>query len=308
MKILDWEAVHAQAARTDLATVLQAAFANPAEAPPRTQHAVAPGGTLLIMPAWRSASRTGVKLVTVFPQNTRQGLPSVMAQYMLLSGETGEPQALIDGQALTLVRTAAVSAFAARLLSPSPKAGILVVGAGALAPYLARAHCAAQAPQELMVWARDPVKCASVADELSNEGLPARAVRDLQAAARSADLVCTATFATSPLIRGAWLKPGCHLDLVGSFQPAMREADEVAVARAQVTVDDSAALREAGELVHALATGSIGEADIADLTAALCGEPRPIRGDITVFKSIGAALADLAVAEALVDLPPLDGN
>lgn len=260
--------------------------------------------TLLLMPAW-SDSALGVKLVTVMPGNATRGVGTVQAIYVLLDRHSGEPLALLDGEALTLRRTAAASALAARYLARQQAQNLLVVGAGRLAPYLACAHYALRpALRRVFVWARDPSKAQTTAQWLRDLGLPAQAAEDLEAAVREAHIVSCATTATEPVVRGSWLEPGTHLDLVGAFTPAMREVDDAAVARSRIVVDTYAgALAEAGDLLSPLASGAIRrESIVAELAELVRGDQRGRTRDdqITMFKSVGTALEDLCAATLVV--------
>src|SRR5688500_18524002 len=193
------------------------------------------GGTLLLMPAWTGAtspeSFLGVKIVSVFPDNGARGLPSVIGTYLLMDGATGAPLAALDGTRLTLWRTAAASALAARYLAGADATSMVMVGAGALAPFLIRAHMSQRPIREVTVWNRRPETAHRLSATLAAEGLPVRAAEDLETAVREADIVSCATLATAPLVKGAWLKAGAYLDLVGAFKPGMREADDEALQR-----------------------------------------------------------------------------
>lgn len=285
-----------------LARALEAAFvAGHTEAPLRHAHRLADDGTLLLMPAW-SDTALGVKVVTVMPGAAAHGAGTVQASYLLLDRATGVPRALIDGEVLTLRRTAAVSALAARRLARPGATRLLLVGAGRLAPWMARAHVALQpALRQVRVWARRSEAAAATAAALRAEGIEAQSARELEAEVRAADIVCCATTSTVPLLRGAWLAPGTHLDLVGGFRPDMREADDAAIARARVVVDTRAgALAEAGDLVQAIGRGVITASHVvADLAELLAGRAVGRRSDdeVTLFKSVGSALADLATAQ-----------
>jgi ornithine cyclodeaminase len=304
------EQVHATLDWERLAEALAAAFAAGAQVPLRHAHPLGETDTLLLMPAWRdagdgAAGGLGVKIVTVMPGNAARGAATVNALYLLLDRASGEPRAVIDGEALTLRRTAAASALAARHLARADSANLLVIGTGKLAPYLARAHYALR-PQlaRVRVWGRRADAAQTLAQLLRDDGLPAEAAADLETAVRDAHIVSCATTATAPIVHGAWLAPGTHLDLVGGFTRAMREADDAAVARARIFVDTYAgALAEAGDLVSPLARGVIARTQIeAELAELVRGEKPGRRGDgeITLFKSVGTALEDLAAAELVV--------
>jgi alanine dehydrogenase len=290
-----------------LTDALAEAFRVGAEAPVRHVHTVnsAGDGKLLLMPAWRTDEAVGIKIVTVFPGNRRHGVPTVGALYVLLDGATGHPVALLDGEAITLRRTGAASALAARYLARSDAKILLVVGTGALAPFMARAHAATHAYQRVLVWGRDPARAADVAASLVADGLPAEPVKDLDHGMAAADVVTCATTATAPVILGEQLRPGMHLDLVGAFTPQMREVDDRCIARSLVFVDTIAgALKEAGDLVQPIAAGVFSrekvQAELADLvTGRHAGRTSP--DSITLFKSVGTALEDLAAARLAID-------
>jgi ornithine cyclodeaminase len=298
---IDGAAVHAALEWGPLIDALRDAFRAGAEAPVRASHAVnAAGDRLLLMPAWTSA-RIGVKLVTVFPRNLARGIASVAALYVLLDAATGHPLALIDGEALTLRRTAAASALASIYLSRPDSRRLLVVGAGALAPYMAAAHRAVRPIEAIAIWGRTPAHVERTVATLRAGGVEATAAADLARAAGEADIVTCATTARSPVLSGAWIRPGTHVDLVGAFTPEMRESDDALVAAARLYVDTFAgALGEAGDLVQAMASGAISRAavraELADLvTGRDAGRIRP--DEITLFKSVGTALEDLAAAD-----------
>lgn len=287
-----------------LIEALREAFRSGVEAPPRHRHAIpvpgAAAGTLLLMPAWHAGGHAGVKIVSVFPDNATRGLPSVQGTYLLLEATSGAPLAIFDGAALTRWRTGAASALAATYLARPDSATLLMVGTGSLAPHLVAAHGAVLPIREVRVWGRRPQAAEAMAARLDSPQRRAVPVSDLEAAVRDADVVSCATLAREPLVRGEWLRPGTHLDLVGGFTPDMREADDDAVRRARVFVDTrEGALAEAGDVVQPLRTGALRDADIAADLAQLSRGERPGRlspGEVTLFKSVGTALEDLAAA------------
>ena len=237
-----------------------------------------------------------MKIVTVFPDNGRRSLPSIYGQYLLLDGETGASLALLDGTTLTKRRTACASALASRYLSRIDSARLLMIGTGALAPHLIRVDSKVRPIQEVAIWGRRPEEAQRLAHELSSSlpttlgrAVTVRAVADRQQAVRAADIVSCATLSKAPLVEGAWLSEGQHIDLVGAYTPEMRESDDDAVRRAQVHVDTRTG-----------ATDNI----VADLFELAPGERsgRPVSDghSITLFKSVGAALEDLAAAELAV--------
>jgi alanine dehydrogenase len=287
-----------------LVEALEVAFRGEIEVPVRHHHRIAQPAaeaTLLIMPAW-TEEFLGCKLVTVFPGNAELGRPSVDGTYLLMSGRTGEPLAVIDGRPLTAWRTAAASALAAKYLARPDAAHLLMIGAGALAPHLVRAHAAVRSIRRISLWNRTRQRAETLAFPLVWDGYEATVGEDLERLVRDADIVCCATLSKAPLIRGEWLKPGAHVDLVGSFRPDMREADDEVLRRARIFVDTRVALQEAGDLVDPIRRGVISAADIQGDLFDLCRgkiEGRAGAEEITLFKSVGTAIEDFAAAMVL---------
>lgn len=308
LRVYSAEEVHAALPWAELADAIEDAFVDGGtDVPLRHAHALGGeggDGTLLLMPAW-SAAALGVKLVTVLPGAAAHGAGTVQASYLLLDRVTGEPRALIDGEALTLRRTAATSALAAQHLARPDARRLLIVGSGRLAPWMARAHVALN-PElvHVAVWGRNADAAEDVVETLRDEGIDAEVAEDLRAAVQAAEVISCATTSREPLVQGAWLAPGTHLDLVGGFRRDMREADDAALVRARIVVDTYAgALAEAGDLVQPIGTGVIArEQVLAELAELLRGEKRArlMPGDITLFKSVGTALEDLAAAQLVV--------
>ena len=304
MRVLDSAAVRAATPWPELiAAIAEALIEDAVTAPERHVHPVGlPGGdtgAFLLMPAWVDTETIGVKTVTYFPSNAGTGVPTVNAAYLAFDGRTGQVAAVLDGDELTARRTAAISALAADRLARPDAQHILVVGTGALAPNMARAHASVRPLARIEVWGRRPEAAASVAETLRAEGLPAEASDNLDACVSRADVVSCVTGATQPLVRGGLLSEGAHLDLVGSFQPDMRESDNEAATRATIFVDTAAGALMSGDLAQPLADGVITEASItADLRALVAGDHpgRTAPDEITLFKSAGFAAADLAAA------------
>ena len=289
-----------------LIDALALAFAGGFIAPTRHHHAIARSGadaTHLLMPAWTTHETPGenflgTKIVNVFPDNGKLGLPAVLGLYVLQSGSTGEPLAAMDGTRLTHWRTAAASALAARFLARSDASRLLIVGAGALAPFLARAHAAVRPIDDITVWNHRRAGAEKLAAALAGQGWRVVVADDLETAVREADVISCATLSREPLIAGAWLRPGQHLDLVGAFNLEMREADDEALRRARVFIDTEAALSEGGDVALALRSGAISRAHIVADLAPSAGVTAGRAGadEITLFKSVGAAIEDLAAA------------
>jgi alanine dehydrogenase len=304
MRIIDAAAVTAALTPARLVAALERMFREGCTAPVRHHHTVpVPGAsdaTLLLMPAWQAGSYLGTKICTIFPGNSRLGLPAVSAGYLLMDGRTGAVLALIDGGELTAKRTAATSALAGRFLARTDARTLLVVGTGRIAGELARCHHAVRPDLErILVWGRSADNAARLAGELAAAGLPATPAASLEAAVAEADIVSSATLATEPLIRGEVIRPGTHVDLVGGFTPTMREGDDALVARASVFADTrEGALKEAGDLVIPVARGVLRPESVADLAMLSRGQHpgRRTADEVTLFKSVGAALEDLAAA------------
>jgi ornithine cyclodeaminase/alanine dehydrogenase-like protein (mu-crystallin family) len=285
---------------------LHATFARGDVAPARHHHAVGGSNAAvhLLMPAWSSGAPgsgrfLGTKIVNIFRDNGRHGLPAVLGTYLLQSGETGAPLAVMEGTRLTHWRTAAASALAARLLVRPGSRRLLMVGAGALAPFLVRAHAVAWPLAEVSVWNHRAEKAHALAAALRDEGLEAQPAPDLQAAVNAADVISCATLSTAPLVHGAWLRPGQHVDLVGAFTFGMREVDDAALQRSQVFVDTEDALEEGGDVAIGLRDGVLPRSAVKGTLYDLCREGRTGRAsdaDITLFKSTGTAIEDLAAA------------
>ena len=271
-----------------------------------TQPAAAGGAdTLLIRAAWQRGTQIGVKLITVFPANADGELPSIQAVYMLFDGENGRPLASLDGTELTYWKTAADSALGTRFLAREDAGSLCMIGAGAQAPHLIRAHCSVRPSIErVTIWNRTHSKAEALAAAAPVEGVEFKATTDIEAACRGADIISTATAAEAPLVRGTWMRPGQHLDLVGGYKPEMREADTRAFERARVFVDArETTVGICGDLLEPMKEGRFSadriEGDLFDLCRT--GLPRPRAAeDITLFKNGGGGHLDLMTASYYV--------
>jgi alanine dehydrogenase len=287
-----------------LIEALAAMFRHGGQAPSRHHHSIEvpgePDATLLLMPAWLAGRYYGVKMLSVFPGNTIRGLPSIYGSYLLSSGTTGELLAVIDGGELTARRTAAASALASSYLSRPESSHMLMMGTGRLSANVIEAHRAVRPLRSVSIWGRDPAKAEAIAAEIAPLNLTINIVSDIEEAARTADIISCATLSDAPLIKGVWLKPGAHLDLIGAFKPSMRESDNEAVTRSRVFVDTRAgALGEAGDLIQPIRDGVFAADAIQGELSELCGGSvagRNTPEEITLFKSVGASIEDLAGA------------
>ena len=293
-----------------LIDALDEAFRADIASPPKIAHLIPqPSGNqakFLLMPAWTSPRGKpgdrfiGCKLVSVFPDNAKAGKPSVYGNYLLMSGDTGETLAAIDGTALTAWRTAAASALAARYLARDDAAHLVMVGAGALSPHLIRAHRAVRPIKRVTLWNRTRSRAVATAFALAAAGIETAIADDLEEAVREADVISCATMTKEPLIRGAWLRKGAHLDLVGAYLPTLREADDAAIRRSRVYVDSRlSAPKGSGDIAIPLRRKILTLKSIQGDLFELCrGKKKGRRraGEITLFKSTGLALEDLAAA------------
>lgn len=305
MDFLDAQRVHELLAPATLVEGLRAAFADPGRftVPPREHYPLDEGrrATLLVMPAWQTGRYLGVKLVNHFPDNGRHGLPAIMGTYLLSDATTGAPVALLDGTELTRLRTAAASALAADHLAPREVGEHLLVGAGNVNAAIPHMYAAVRTVGRTRVWARRAEQAEALAARLRDDGIAAEAVAPdgLRDAVRTADVITAATSATSPLVLGEDVAPGTHVDLIGAFTPQMIEADEALVTRASLFLDVEAALEEPGDIVGPLQRGTLQRSDVLGTLADLVAARHPGRRseeEVTVFKSVGTSLEDLAAA------------
>lgn len=304
LRLIGAEELRARLPMTAAIDALETAFRtlDPGTGPLRTSHET-PAGSLLVMPAFGEAG-VGVKLVTLTSSNPGRGLPYIQAGYMLFDTATQSPEAVLDGTALTALRTAAVSGLATRHLAREDAERLVVFGAGAQARAHLEAMCAVRSLTELVVVSRSPGPAGSLVQAGLERGLTARLGEPESVA--EADLICTCTTSGEPLFDGSLLTPGVHVNAVGSHRPDARELDTETVRRGRIVVETrEVALAEAGELAIPIAEGAIEAGHVvADLAGAVRGaEVRRSADDLTVFKSVGMAFEDLVVARAIVDAP-----
>lgn len=257
--------------------------------------------TLLLMPAWEDGNKLGVKIVTVSPNNGQYKLPAIQGIYMLFDVLTGTPLAQLEAKTLTTRRTAATSALASRFLSRPESSSLLMVGTGALAPNLIKAHAAVRPIQKVYIWGRNEEKAKALAKQLDQQAFETIPIKTISEGIAKADIISCATLSESPLIEGTHLRPGQHLDLVGSYKPNMREADNETIKRCSVFVDVLAyATKETGDIVIPLQEGILKKEEIKGDLFGLCRKETNGRAnaeEITFFKSVGHALEDLAAAK-----------
>ncbi len=276
----------------------------PIESPPRSHfNPNHDASAVLIMPAWKPNGIMGTKIVSIWPENNARGKSAVSAIYVLTSCEDGTTLAVIDGTELTLRRTAAAAALAARILARPNSKKLAVLGTGALSAHMAMAHHSQFDLSETIVWGRQLDKAQAVVDELARLGIAARASIDLQSTLADTDIVAAVTTATQPFVRTEWVMPGTHLGLIGAFTADMAEAQPQLLSKVRLFADTREGVRQkGGEVLQALRAGLIAETDVrAELTDLVASEApatwRNSEQDITVFKAVGFAALDLIAAE-----------
>lgn len=309
MLVLNAEEIRALAPMPRLIERLEKALRSECVVPMR-QVSKMPGGSgerlFVSMPAFDMDGGAAIKLATYFPDNQAKGLPTIQAAIVVFS-ETGAPVALLDGTTVTQLRTGAASSLASKYLSRADSAHLVIVGTGALAPAMAAAHCAVRPITRVSVWGRRPERATATAAAirpLVSQATEVIVPDSIEDAVATADIVSCATSSPTPVLAGKWLKPGTFVDLVGSFSPSRREADDDVVRRSRIFVDTfEGALAEAGDLIDPLARGVIDrkriEGELADL---VCGRVtgRISADEIILFKSVGTAIEDLAASQLVV--------
>jgi len=310
MRVLGYDETVAALEFPPLVEALRQAFRKGGfETPSAELHQLAvpdePSASLILLPVWLPGKHFGLRLTTAFPGNAARGKPVRAGCFLLGDGRSGEIVAMFDGPALTLRRTAAASALAATYLARLDSERMLMIGTGALAPHLIAAHASVHPIHNVLVWGRDRDKAARLAHRLDRRNLKVAPAEDLEKAVRGAHIICCATSAQEPILHGAWLPEGVHVDLVGARTPQMREADDETMTRARIFVDfREAAEQQAGDITQPLAAGVISSFDIAgDLFELTRGDRagRRFHNQITLFKSLGHALEDLTAAQVALD-------
>lgn len=287
---------------------LRASFQEKYQVPERLHYDYSSGSgenssTLLVMPAWKNKAYVGVKMISVSPYNSQKDLATIQGMYVLMNAEDGQILAQFDAKSLTNMRTAAASGLASTYLSRVESKSMLMIGTGALSPELIRAHCAVRPIEKVMIWGRNLEKAEKIAESLNDEVASVFPVENISESIAEADIISTATSSPTPLVFGAHLNPGQHLDLVGAFKPTWREADEEAIVNSSVFVDTrEGTLKESGELLLPIGKGTFGAQDIRADLFDLCKKSHSGRTEDeekTVFISVGYGLEDLAAAELI---------
>jgi ornithine cyclodeaminase len=256
--------------------------------------------TLLLMPAWNPSKIAGVKIVTVSPENSQFDLPSIQGTYIYFDALKGSVKAIIEAKSLTVKRTAAASALASSYLSRKDSKSMLMIGTGALSINLIKAHASVRPLENVYLWGRNFQKAEAIAAELKNEKFNVYPIQSIEEKISEVDIVSCATLSKTPLVLGAYLKPGQHIDLVGAYRPTMREADDDTIKKASVFIDTyQGGLKESGDIFIPLQSGVLKEKDIKADLFELCSNQKSGRKnneEITLFKSVGHSLEDLTAA------------
>lgn len=311
MKIIEAEQVDQALDFPALIDALENGFQQDYGMPPRQVFQLSATGAsahdgFAVLPAWNDTV-IGVKAFTYFPANEAAGYASLYSKILLFERRHGVPLALVDGTSVTYWRTAAVSALAARHLARKDASQLLLLGTGRLAPFLVAAHLAVRDLKRILLWGRDAAKTAALKTRLqsTHPGVEFICVHEIEAHAAAADIIVSATGAAAPLLQGAWIAPGCHVDLLGNHSPDRRECDSALIAKSTVYVDSrDNVLREAGELLIPIGEGSFTAGDIAGELKDICragAAGRRSAEEMTLFKSVGTALSDLIAAQLVLE-------
>ncbi len=301
----------------ELVDKLEDSFRTGCEVPNRLHYNYESGqgdehSSLLLMPAWKHKLYVGLKILAISPYNSLRNLATIQGIYTLMDAKDGRVLAQFDAKSLTNLRTAASSALASKFLSKKDSAALLMIGTGALAPEMIKAHCAMRSIRKVWIWGRNFEKAKSLAEQLTIDQVAIEPVRRFDDCLADADIISTATSSKEPLILGNQLKAGQHIDLVGAFKPTWREADDEVIARSSVFVDTrEGALRESGELLIPIEKGKFSSEDICGDLFDLCTNGhngRECETEITSFISVGYALEDLAAAELVWEKYKFDTN
>ncbi len=262
--------------------------------------------TLLLMPSWDNEKYLGVKLVTISPENDQKALPTIQGLYLLFDLKTGVPLMQCDARLLTVKRTAAASALASTFLSNEDSENLLMIGTGYLAPHLIEAHAAVRPIKKVKIWGRSFLKAQRLASTFEKHAFEVEAIESIEEGVKESAIISAATMSAMPLLKGAWLQEGQHIDLVGSYLPTMREADDEVIQRSTIYVDNlEGACKETGDIFIPLETGILNKEEIQADLFQLCKSDqsfsRKTKNEISLFKSVGHALEDLAAASFIYE-------
>ena len=312
IRIIDNSFIERNTSFIDLVKVLKNTFTKAMSIVPMRHHhdfpnpSVGSDSTLLLMPAWNPGNDAGVKIVIVSPENSKLDLPSIQGIYIYLDALKGNVKSIMDAKSLTAKRTAATSALASSFLSRKNSSSLLMIGTGALSKNLILAHASVRPITTVYVYGRDFKKAEKICSELSNKQLSLYPVKTIEEVISTVDIVSSATLSPIPLVLGKFLKPGQHIDLVGSYKKDTRESDDEVITKSSVFIDTyQGGLIESGDILIPLTSGVLKVENIKADLFELCQETKEGRKsseEITVFKSVGHASEDLAAAAYYYDL------
>jgi 1-pyrroline-2-carboxylate reductase [NAD(P)H] len=312
MKIINAEQVHQYLNFEELIPLLKQSFSRPFSMPQRQVYSLAPEqnenhDAFALLPSWNEEV-IGNKAFTYFPDNAQKhDLPGLFSKIMLFKRQTGEPLALVDGTSVTYWRTAAISALASQLLSRENSQHLMLFGTGNLASYLVKAHLAVRDIKQVTLWGRNADKVSELVASFSvlYPAVTFKVSVEVNIEVASADIICCATGAKTPLFDGNCLSAGSHVDCLGNHMTDARECDTPTVLKARVFVDSlTNTLNEAGELLIPIVEGAFNKDEIVGELADMCKTPAILRqssDEITLFKSVGTAISDLVAAYSVVE-------
>ncbi len=306
---LDADAIRAGVSIADMLDAVEGAYRDVAsgrDRSPLRSRVELPNGDLLLMPGVREGGAgASVKLVTVTPTNAQRGLPTIHALVVWFDADTGRPLALIDGETLTAMRTGAASGVATRLLARTDASILAIIGAGGQAEWQLRAVVGTRPIRRALVYARDAAAREAFATRMAElTGIEVVAATSAEAAVREADVICCATTSAEPVFDAAWVAPGAHVNGIGAYRLGMVELPPELFGRAALVAVDARepAMAEAGDVVAAMERGLVAEDGLVEIGSIGLDWAAARSADaITVFKSVGLAIQDVAAAELITD-------
>ena len=308
LPFIDGDTIRRSVRSAELLDAVEAAYRDVAsgrDRSPLRSHVELADGSLLLMPGVREGgSGASVKLVTVMPGNASRGLPTIHALVVWFDAGTGRPVAILDGGTITAMRTGAASGVGTRLLARTDAETLAVIGAGVQAEWQIRAVLAARPIRRVVVYSREAEHREGFARRMADEtDIDVEAAPDAEAAVREADVICCATTSSEPVFDATWVRPGAHVNGIGAYRLDMVELPPELFGRAAVVAIDSheASMEEAGDVVTAIDQGLVAEAALVEIGTVerdwvATRDPEAI----TVFKSVGLAIQDVAAAELVV--------
>ena len=306
IKQISDEFIESNTSFLELISEIQNSFSSDEIIVPMRQHHDFPNpkvqadSTLLLMPAWHPSKNAGVKLVTISPENGKFTMPSIQGTYIYFDATKGSIKAIFEAKNLTSKRTAATSALASSYLSKKDSNSLLMIGTGALSINLIKAHASVRPIKKVFIWGRNFEKAKAICDQLKDEKFIISPIKNIEDKISDVDIISCATLSKNPLVLGNYVKDGQHIDLVGAYKKDMREADDITIKKSSVFIDTyQGGLKESGDIYIPLQKGILKENEIKADLFQLCSnqkQGRKTNKEITLFKSVGHAIEDLAAA------------